>query len=215
MDAAIEIRPNRFYLGLAMLGCVGFVLLGLWAIFLSDRGVDALVIGVLSVGFFGFVLIRFTQFLVRGGRRGLRLTAEGLWIYGAGRSPKLAAWRDIEALGVYAVGNQKFNVITLAAPEAYVAQFSEAEAREAASQMRWLQRFAGAASVASLGAHPELNAAAGASWRELAGVLAWNRDMYGGEITLGWADRDRSAAALDALLREWGGRAAERRAQSA
>jgi len=123
---------------------------------------------------------------------------------------KVVSWRDIDGFGIARVKGSDFNCVRLARYENLLRQFTDGEAMQIVKFHRHLMRFAGAMAIASA-ANLEVGDAAelaglvlgGGAVASLAAILRFNRQKYGGEICLSWADRDRSAANFTQLLTAW------------
>jgi hypothetical protein len=200
----LEIKPRRWRIALALLGCAGFVALGALLLAAPRTGLLEKAVGALSIAFFGWCLLLYPRRLKR--RMRLALTSQGLWWGGPSFAPKLIRWAEIESLSVASVSGQDFNAIAMADPTALIAQFGEREARETLHTMRVALGFAKAALPIAL-AHGDAGDLPGVVRAgragDLAEMFAFLRARYGGEILISWAERDRNAARFDALLRAW------------
>lgn len=205
---AVKPRSGRGIL--ALLGCVVFVALGIWMMADAETNVGEKAFGLLAVAFFGWCGVLYVQRMRRGAP--IMLSHKGLHYafaphYGVLR---LIPWRDIEGFGQSSVKNQQFNLIRLRSSDALARQFSDAEAAATLKAYRGVMGFANATAVVA-GANMEFSEAGEAAEltkgsgvvKSLASMLRFNREKFGGEICLGWPDRDRSAAAFDTLLTAW------------
>ncbi len=199
MEDRVEVRPSRANLGLALLGSAGFVLLGLSIMLSGAGGIAGLVGGALSVGFFGYCGTMVVATIRRP--RGLTLTPEALYWRGPTFSEKRIGWEEIEGFAIVSVESQKFNAVALKDAAALVARFDAEEARRTTRVLKTVIGFARASQGVGLGG-PALARAASGRVATLGDAFGFLRAAYGGEILLGWADRDRGAEALDALLRD-------------
>lgn len=207
MAKRLDLKPKRLNLILALLGALAFVALGAWIALAQDAGVIERAAGLIGVAFFGYVGF----FIVRAffQARGISVTPIALYWRGPTFSEKRIPWSEIAWADVIEQNGQKFNRIALKGAAPLIARFSPEEARATCAAMGAMIRFARVATpIAALsggGSGAESAAAIARKGRaetleELFGFL---RAQYGGEILLGWADRDRSAAQLDALLQSY------------
>jgi hypothetical protein len=206
--AAYEVKRRRVREGLALVGAVVFVALGIWLILDAPTGIVGKAAGALSVAFFGWMAVIAVQRMGRGAA--IRLSHEGIHYAFPPRyeARKLIAWRDIEDFGITRVQKQDLNFVRLARYDDLVRQFSDGEAAQTVKAYRRLMRFAGAAAVVA-GANFEPEGAADVAHMahgaiaSLADVLRFNRQNFGGEICLGWPDRDRNARRFHELMTAW------------
>lgn len=202
MTERLELRPKRLNLILAVLGALGFVLIGLWMMLAEDSDIFVRGAGALAAAFFGYAGYFAVRALIEP--RGLTLTPEALTWRGPTFAPKTIPWEEIAATGVLSQNGQAFNVIVLKDPAPLIARFSPAEATATCRSMRTLLRFAQLAVPLAPGDSADLIKIARKGRADtLEELFAFLRAFYGGEILLGWADRDRSAPDLDALLRRY------------
>lgn len=198
----IEISPPAWKTALMVLGVAAFVLVGLlMVVFGGDLYVKGL--GLISVIFFGGVGAYALYARIRGQGRVAILPA-GVEIGLPGMSPRLLPWGDIEAFGVSKIGNNEFTTIRV---RSYRAWLSGVSTEEAIAVVRFHRRVGGVAhATASV---VEFGDTAGemrrlmegaAEVNSLAGILAFNREKYGGEFLLGWSMRDRGARQFAAFL---------------
>ena len=206
MREKLEIRPSGLFYYLALLGSIGFVVASAWIIWVGAGGLLGIFAGSLGVGFFGWLALYMIDARLKGKRRGLVLTPDGLHISCSLFYNKFVPWADLEAGGVYTMGNQKFNVLALRDVEPLIAQMSDDEKNKSVRMMRRLKYFAKAAGAPDGGLDENaehLREFGNSEINSMQDAFAYHRNTYGGEILLGWADRDRSAEKLNALLIEW------------
>lgn len=191
----IEVKPPAWKMVLAMLGAGAFVLIGLlMVVFGGDLYVKGL--GLISVLFFGSVCGFVLYARIRGQGK-VALLPAGVEIGLPGMNPQLLPWGDIEAFGVSKIGNQEFTTIRV---RSYRAWLSGVSSQEAAATVRFHRRVGGVAQTTAsvvefgnpAGEVRRLTEGA-AEVSSLAGILAFNRERYGGEFLLGWTMRDRGA----------------------
>ncbi|MES1197401.1 MAG: STM3941 family protein [Pseudomonadota bacterium] len=205
--AEFEVRPRKSFVLLALLGACGFVVGGLFILLRADSGIPTRAVGALGVVFFGWCGFAAVQHLSTAPL--LKFTADGLWFGSRTFSPKLIRWVDVSGIGEYVVHNQTLNVIALRDTEYFLSQFDEVEARKTLRSMRAMLALAGVTAVVALAnlrtadAVNLSNLAKSAIGSGLSSCYASMRDHYGGEIQLGWPQRDRDAAAFGELLRVW------------
>jgi hypothetical protein len=123
-----------------------------------------------------------------------------------GMSPRLLPWGDVEAFGVSKIGNNEFTTIRV---KSYRAWLSGVSSQEAAEVVRFYRRVGGVAQATARvieygGSAGELRRLTEGSAEvvSLAGVLAHNREKYGGEFLLGWTMRDRGAQKFAEFLEQ-------------
>ena len=208
--ATYEVKRRRGREGLALLGALVFVALGVWMMSDAETGMAAKAAGALAVAFFGWGVVVIALRMRRGA--GVRLSHEGIHYAFAPHydARKLIRWRDIEGFGISRVQSQDFNFVRLARTDNLVREFSDSEAAQTVKIFRRVMRFAGAGVVVA-GANLKFGKAAdmagmvrgSGAVASLSDMLHFSRQKFGGEICLGWPDRDRSAARFDELLSAW------------
>jgi hypothetical protein len=200
----IEIKPPAWKIALAILGILAFVLIGLLMVLFGDLFAKGL--GLVSILFFGGVGLYWLY--ARGRSYGrVALLPAGVEIGLPGMNPRVLPWGDIEGFGVSKIVNQEFTTIRV---RSYRAWLSGVSAREAAEVVRFHRQVGGmaqaTAKVVEFGdARGELRRMAEGSTEvaSLAGILAYNRERFGGEFLLGWSMRDRGARQFAEYLEQW------------
>lgn len=208
--ATYEVKRRRLREGLAFVGAVVFVVLGVWMMSDAETSMGEKAAGALAVAFFGWCAVVIVLRMRRGAP--VQLSHEGIHYAFAPHydTRKLIAWRDIDGFGISKVQNQEFNFVRLARTDNLVREFSASEAARSVKIFRRVMRFGGAAVVVA-GANLEFDKAKEAAGfvggsgavASLSDMLAYSRQKFGGEICLGWPDRDRSAARFQELLSVW------------
>lgn len=190
----IEINPPAWKMALAILGIAAFVLVGAYMAVYGDLAEK--VMGVIAILFFGG-LCGYALYARLRGQGKIALLPAGIEVGLPGMNPRVLPWGDIEAFGVNKIGNQEFTTIRV---RSYRAWLSGISTEEAAAALRLFRRVGMAAhataSVVEYGDEAgELRRVTegSAEVRSLAGMLAYNREKYGGEFLLGWTMRDRGA----------------------
>jgi hypothetical protein len=208
--AVYEVRHRRGREGLALFGALVFVAGGLWMMLDADTGAAEKAAGGLAVAFFGWCAVVIVLRMRRGAA--VRLSHEGIHYAFAPNyeTRKLIRWHDIEGFGIARVQSSEFNFVRLSRYGDLVREFSERDATQTVKIFRRLMRFGGAAVIVA-GANLEFDKAQEAA--DLVGgsgtvtsiddMLRFSRKKFGGEICLGWPDRDRSAARFHELLTVW------------
>lgn len=190
----IEINPPAWKMGLAILGVAAFVVVGAYMAVYGDLVEKA--IGIISIVFFGG-LCGYALYARSRGQGKIALLPAGIEVGLPGMSPRVLPWGDIEAFGVNKIGNQEFTAIRVKSYRAWLSGISREEAAAAVGFFRRVGKVAHAtASVVEYGDDAgELRRLTEGSEevRSLAGMLANNREKYGGEFLLGWTMRDSGA----------------------
>lgn len=203
-EEPLRLRPSKANLYLAFVGSAAFTLVGAVMVVAPGASIIERAAGLLAAGFFGYCFWAIKKSL--SGERGLLIDAGGFVWSGGTFGPKRVAWTNIAGMDVLKQNNQAFNRIALKDPQPLIDQFTEDEAKATARAMRAMLGFAKAAGpIAALQGQEGSGALSRMAWRGRARTLeetfAWQREAFGAEILLGWADRDRSAEALERLLR--------------
>ena len=137
-DDHIEIPLSKKKMTLLLIGCIVFVLLGLWMViarpsgsgFLFGNPVISLIVGMVAVLFFGMIGVSiFRKFSEK--KPGLVINREGIADHSSGVSAGLIPWSDIEDVRVSQVMNQKFLMIIVSNPESYFEKVSNPIKRNA------------------------------------------------------------------------------------
>ena len=200
----IEINPPAWKIALAILGILAFVLIGLlMVVFGGDLFVKGL--GLISILFFGGAGVYWLY--ARGRSYGkVALLPAGVEIGLPGMNPRLLPWGDIEGFGVSKIGNNEFTTIRV---RSYRAWLSGVSVQEAAEVVRFHRRVGVVAQAATRVVEVGDPAGEGRRLTEgsaevssLAGILAFNRERYGGEFLLGWTMRDRGARQFAEFLEQ-------------
>ena len=120
----VTIPLNKLKIGLSILGCVIFVVVGIMLWLIADS--QALynptllrVVGAVSVAFFGLIGLYVSQ-KIFDNKPGLILDSEGLIDNSSGVSAGRVRWDEITRIGVTRVGRQRFLTITVLDPQKYV-----------------------------------------------------------------------------------------------
>jgi hypothetical protein len=199
----IEINPPAWKIALAILGIAAFVLVGLLMVVFGDLFAKGL--GLISILFFGG--LGGYWLYTRGRKQGkVAILPGGVEIGLPGMNPRVLPWGDVEAFGVSKIGNNEFTTIRL---RSYRAWLSGVSPQEAAEVVRFHRRVGGVAQAAArvvefgdpAGEARRLTEGS-AEVRSLAGILAHNRERYGGEFLLGWTMRDRGARQFAEFLEQ-------------
>jgi hypothetical protein len=205
-----ELKHRRGFEAAALFGAVVFVALSAWM--LSDAEISGAqqAAALLGIAFFGWAGVVMVQRMRRGAS--VLLSHQGLHYAFAPHyaTRRLVAWSDIEGFGIKEESGSEFNVVTLKTTAPLVRQFSEAEAAATLAIFRRVMWFGGATVVVA-GANLKIGKAVKAAQMlsgsgtlaSLADMLRFSREKFGGEICLGWPDRDRGAAEFQALLTAW------------
>jgi hypothetical protein len=200
----IEINPPAWKMALLVLGLIAFVLIGLlMVVFGGDLFVKGL--GVISIVFFGGVC-GYGLYARGRGQGKVAILPAGVEVGLPGMSPRLLPWGDIEAFGVSKIGNNEFTTIRL---RSYRAWLSGVSPQEASATVRFFRGLGGIAHTTARVVEVGDPAGEGrrltegsTEVRSLAGVLAHNREKYGGEFLLGWTMRDRGARQFAEFLEQ-------------
>ena len=208
--AVYEVKHRRWLGGLALLGALAFVAIGILMMLDAGTGIAEKAVGALGVAFFGWCAVAVVVRMRRGST--IKLSHEGIHYAFAPRyeTRKLIRWRDIEGFGMSRVQRSEFNFVRLARYDDLVRQFSEGEAAQTVKVFRRAMRFGGAAAVVA-GANLKFDEAGdlgrmvggSGAVASLSDVLRFSRQKFGGEICLGWPDRDRNAERFQELLTVW------------
>jgi hypothetical protein len=200
----IEINPPAWKIALAILGILAFVLIGLLMVVFGDLFAKGL--GLISILFFGGAGGYWLY--ARGRNYGkVAILPAGVEVGLPGMNPRVLPWGDIEGFGVSKIGNNEFTTIRL---RSYRAWLSGVSVQEAAEVVRF-HRKVGVVAQAAVKV-VEFGDPAGEGRRltegsaevsSLAGILAYNRERYGGEFLLGWSMRDRGAQQFAEFLEQW------------
>lgn len=199
----IEISPPAWKIAVAILGIAAFVLIGLLMVVFGDLFAKGL--GLISILFFGGLGVYWLYASVRGQGKVAILPA-GVEIGLPGMNPRLLPWGDIEGFGVSKIGNNEFTTVRVRSCRAWLSGVS---VQEAAAVVRFHRRVGGAAQATARvvefgGDGGELRrlTEGAAEVSSLAGILAHNREKYGGEFLLGWSMRDRGARQFAEFLEQ-------------
>lgn len=199
----IEINPPAWKMVLLVLGMAAFVFVGLLMVVFGSLFVKAL--GLLSIVFFGGVC-GYGLYARGRGQGKVAVLPAGVEVGLPGMNPRVLPWGDIEAFGVNRIGNQEFTTIRVRNYRAWLSGISPGEAAAALRFFRGLGQTAhAAASVVEYGdpaGDMRRLTEGSAEVRSLAGVLAYNREKYGGEFLLGWTMRDRGARQFAEFLEQ-------------
>jgi hypothetical protein len=200
----IEIHPPAWKIALAILGMLAFVLIGLLMVVFGDLFAKGL--GLISILFFGGAGVYWLYARNRNYGKVAILPA-GVEIGLPGMNPRVLPWGDIEAFGVSKIANQEFTTIRV---RSYRAWLSGVSVQEAAEVVRFHRKVGGiaqtTAKVVEFGdSQGELRRVSEGSTEvvSLAGILAFNRERFGGEFLLGWSMRDRGARQFAEFLEQW------------
>jgi hypothetical protein len=205
------VPPRRALVALSFLGALGFVAIGV-ALIVSDRTADPRIYaaGGLAILFFGWITVVVVQRM----RRGAPLTLDAQGIHYAFApvfdKPRLIPWSDIEGFAITRIQRQKLNAVRLRRYGNLLSQFPDDDAARVVKMFRRLMMMGQAAVVlgdANMGsgraADLETMMRGGGAVSTLAEMFAHCRQHFGGEICLGWPDRDRGAEAFQAFLERW------------
>ena len=185
--AVYQVKHRRLLFVAALIGSFAFLALGVWIALYAPR-IGQKAVGALTVAFFGWIAVVAAQRIRQGAA--IQLSHEGIHYAFAPnyQTRRLISWRDIEGFGIWRLFGQELNLVRLARYDSLAGQFSDTEAARTL-------RFARVAHLAYAGA--------GGSVASVSDLLHFNRVKFGGEICLGWPDRDRSAARFQELLTVW------------
>ncbi len=200
----IEIKPPAWKMALMVLAMAAFVLVGLlMVVFGGDLFVKGL--GVISIVFFGGVC-GYGLYTRGRGQGKIAILPAGVEVGLPGVHPRVLPWGDIEAFGVSKIGNNEFTTIRV---RSYRAWLSGVSGEEAAAAVRFHRSLGGAAHAAARVVEFGYVAGEGRRLTEgseevqsLVGILAFNREKYGGEFLLGWSMRDRGARQFAEFLEQ-------------
>jgi hypothetical protein len=200
----IEINPPAWKIALAILGILAFVLIGLLMVVFGDLFAKGL--GLISILFFGGAG-GYWLYASGRGRGTVAILPAGVEIGLPGMNPRVLPWGDIEGFGVSKIGNNEFTTIRL---RSYRAWLSGVPVQEAAEVVRFHRKVGVVAQTAVKVVEFGDRAGEGRRLTEgsaevssLAGILAFNRERYGGEFLLGWSMRDRGARQFAEFLEQW------------
>ena len=199
----IEINPPAWKMALLILGMAAFVFVGLLMVVFGSLFVKAL--GAISVIFFGGVC-GYGLYARSRGQGKVAILPAGVEVGLPGMNPRVLPWGDIEAFGVNRIGNNEFTTIRVRSYRAWLSGISPEEAAAALRFFRGLGMAAHATASAVEYGDPAGDmrrlTEGSAEVRSLAGVLAYNREKYGGEFLLGWTMRDRGARQFAEFLEQ-------------
>ncbi|HEX8353271.1 MAG TPA: STM3941 family protein [Pyrinomonadaceae bacterium] len=199
----IEINPPAWKMALLILGMAAFVFVGLLMVVFGDLFAKAL--GAISIIFFGGVC-GYGLYARSRGQGKVAILPAGVEVGLPGMNPRVLPWGDIEAFGVNRIGNQEFTTVRVRSYRAWLSGISPEEAAAALRFFRGLGQVAHAtASMVEYGdpaGDMRRLTEGSAEVRSLAGVLAYNREKYGGEFLLGWTMRDRGARQFAEFLEQ-------------
>ena len=199
----IEINPPAWKMALAILGAAAFVVAGAYMVVSGDLAEKAM--GLIAIVFFGG-LCGYALYARSRGQGKIALLPAGIEVGLPGMNPRVLPWGDVEAFGVNRIGNQEFTTIRVRSYRAWLSEISPEEAAAALRFFRGLGQVAHAtASMVEYGdpaGDMRRLTEGSAEVRSLAGVLAYNREKYGGEFLLGWTMRDRGARQFAEFLEQ-------------
>ena len=198
----IEIRSGVWKAALVFTVLVAFALIGLALVVFSESLIEAIV-GLICFVFFGVFGGMALYRRVRGDYQRVAVSRAGLEVYLPGVGWRRIPWGDVEEITVIDIAGQKLTGVRLRSYEALLAGLTPEESRAAARMFAALRLF-GRASAVLLGS-PRLARLLGGSEpvEDLSGMLAFNREMFGAELLLGWDQRDRNARDFAEFLRKW------------
>ena len=202
----LELRSERWWqVPMFAGGCLVFVAVGVALILVGLRagltGFVLVPLGLLSIVFFGGLLILQLPDQLRGRR--VRLDVRGIAISRAGETLTLP-WSQVVDVRVVTLERNHIVGLLLRDP-ARAAREAPAAATGGGGAVRWLVAGTGAGMRRVLpGSVPGDPGSASTA----AGMLAYNRESFGFDVGLGWADRDRPADELLELIERYRAHAA-------
>jgi len=182
----IVVRPRNYLIVLALLASIGFVILGGWFTVAERNDLRALVIGPLSVAFFGWAGVVGAQRLFSGWA--MDISPLGMTIAGPTGEAKQLRWVDIEGFIIIKVAHQKLLGIKLSRVDNLASQYSEHEAKVLLRRHNILTGLLAVLQPAAIAKSVGNN--------EVEGFFRGQRSTYGADVILGWQDRDRGADAF-------------------
>lgn len=200
-----EVRPKAVRNAIILsVGCGAFTLGGLWMLFSGENTLA----GLLCVAFFGGGGIYGIPRMARR-KVSMVLTAEGIeQRYPEGRA--FIPWVDVEAVGIVGVLTTKLVGIRLSSYDHYLNEMSPEVAEFINKSLPYMKLMARGASLAHVsGGLGHWVKSQGSSLKDfgkvgsLAEALTWSRENYGYDLTLSWAELDRSPKEFVALLEQY------------
>jgi len=205
----IEIHPKvRRNAILVAIGCALFTIAGIWMVFSGEK----VFAGLLSIIFFGGGGLYAIPKMLRR-KVSMVLTPEGIeqrYVEGKAFIP----WPDVEKAGIISMFANKMVGIRLKSYDRYLEGMSPSLAEyitKSLPYLKWLTRATSLLDVPTavsvwtkLEGHDVSEALSSfGKVGNLAQVLLWSRQRFGYDLTLSWAERDRSAEDFVALLEEY------------
>ncbi|MDX6748147.1 STM3941 family protein [Polaribacter sp. PL03] len=123
----IIIKKDRFRMIILMLPSLIFVVLGFWIAFLAPElnlelvngQIIKMVIGLLSITFFGFgVILILKKFL--DNKYGIKISQEGIYENSSAQNIGLIKWENIERIEAQKVMNRKYIRVIVDNPEEFI-----------------------------------------------------------------------------------------------
>lgn len=192
------VGASTWRLALAGLGALAFIATGILMMTEADASSFQRLMGGLCALFFGFCFVGLIHTQLT--RQALHIGATGFAI-GKPDNLKIVRWTDVEEISLYKISGQTYVVIALTNYEAYLARFSEDEAKHRAQIGSIINSLDNAiVSGGNISNAPPIPENLSAGHQALAKRLIYTRQKYGGEFLLTWAQRDRPAEAFAAYL---------------
>lgn len=127
MKQNIEIEISKTKSLLALLGCIGFVLISIWFIcnpeqFINwkNRSENIIlfigIIGAITFSFFGFFILK----KIFDTKKGLIITKDGIIDNSSAISIGIVYWNDMKKIEVHNVASTKFLILILVDPHKYI-----------------------------------------------------------------------------------------------
>jgi hypothetical protein len=191
----VELHARRwrnaalFGAGTLVMTLAGVLLIGI-GLTGGTGGIILVLAGVLGVFFFGGILVTGLRDVARP--RSIRLASGGIGIRRSGETLELA-WEEVEDVGEAVLSRNHIVGLRLRDPVAATRR-APAAAVGSGPGARWVVAVTGAL-LRILPGHRRPG--------DPVRMLEANRRMFGFDIGLGWADRDRSAGELLALIERY------------
>jgi hypothetical protein len=201
----IEIRPASWKMVLAVIGIVGFVIVGIAVLVRCDSILERAV-GVLVIVFFGG-FGGYSMYLRSKGQGKIAILPAGLEVGIPGIRSRIVPWADIEDIGTTRIAAEEFTTVRLRSYQAFLSGIAPEEARSAIRFFRGLRLVGCAVTAVGIARQDDVGDLAGVlkgseEVRSLASMLVYCRRKFGAEFLLGWNMRDRGAQAFAEYLED-------------